>query len=236
MNAFDTSIIHFLNQFAQRSWFADRLIVAVAYNHLLTSALITSIFWWAWFRDDEVEGTERPIVVSTILLTTGALFLARVLALLLPFRERPLRNPSLQFHIPFGVSQQALINWSAFPSDHAVFFFALTTCMLFLSRKLAIATFCYVLVVICVPMVYMGVHYPTDILAGALIGIGVACLLLSQRLRSSLSSMPLLWLKRSPAVFYPCFYLITFLFGTMFDPLRAIVTAAWHTGRSIVHH
>lgn len=195
-----------------------------------------SIFWWAWFRDDRAEGKDRPVIISTIFLSAVALFLSRALALLLPFRERPLRNPILQFRIPFGVSPQALISWSSFPSDHAVFFFALATCMFFLSRRLAIAIFFYIFFVICLPLVYLGVHYPTDILIGALLGIGTACLLLSKRLRSSLSSMPLLWLKRSPASFYPCFYLITFLFGTMFDPLRAIVTAAWHAGHRLIHH
>ena len=82
----------------------------------------------------------------------------------------------------------------------------------------------------------MGDHYPTDILAGALLGISIGLLLLIKGLRDFLSSMPMLWHERSPASFYPCFYLITFLFGTMFDPLRSIVSAAHHAGHYFMHH
>jgi undecaprenyl-diphosphatase len=236
MNGFDAGIIHFLNQFAQRSWFADCLISVVADNDLLSGGFIMSIFWWAWFRDDKAEEKDRQFILSTIFLASLALFLARALALLLPFRERPLRNPMLEFHVPFGVDAHVLLGWSSFPSDHAVFFFALATSIFFLSRRLGIAAFSYVFFLICLPSVYQGIHYPSDILAGALLGVSTACLSLIKRVRRFLSFKPMLWLERSPASFYPCFYLITFLFGTKFDSLRAIVTSAWHVSYRVLHH
>lgn len=89
--------------------------------------------------------------------------------------------------------------------------------------------------IVCLPRIYMGIHYPTDILAGALLGVCIACLLLIKSVRNSLSSLPILWLERSPASFYPFFFLITFLFGTMFGPLRSITAAAWQAGRTVMY-
>ncbi|MEO6806169.1 MAG: phosphatase PAP2 family protein [Edaphobacter sp.] len=235
MNPFDADILHFLNQFSQRSSFFDYLINTVSTNQLLTGALIMSLFWWAWFRNEEGENQDRPIVISSIFLCTIALFLARALSVLLPFRQRPWLNPILHFRVPLGEDLQSLINWSSFPSDHAVFYFALATSIFLLSRKLGIAVYCYVFFVICAPRIYMGVHYPTDILAGALLGTGIGCLAQFNSLRVALSSGPMDWLRRSPASFYPCFFLTTFLFATMFEPIRSIAVAAVHASRHLLH-
>jgi undecaprenyl-diphosphatase len=228
MNRFDAGIIQSLNHFAHKSAVADHAIALVADNMLLTGALMMSVFWWAWFRDNETEARQRRLVVSAILLAAFGLFVARGLAILLPFRLRPLWEPSLQFQVPYGVDTQTLLTWSSFPSDHAVFFFVLATAMFFLSRRLGIAAFAYVFFVVCLPRVYMGLHYPSDILVGALLGIGIACLLLNEHIRNGMSALPMRWHRRWPASFYSCLYLVTFLFGTMFDPLRAILSVAWH--------
>jgi len=235
MNPFDEKVLHFLNQFAQKSQFCDHAI-ALYNNQLLTGAFLMSIFWWAWFRDDGRAREYRPIAISGLFLSAAALFAARALALLLPFRERPLRNPMLHLRIPFGVDLQRQLGWSSFPSDHAVFYFALATSIFLFSRRLGIAIYCYVFFFICAPLVYQGLHYPTDILGGALLGTGIACLTLITPLRNLLSSATMRWFERSPPLFYACFFLLTFLFGTMFDSFRSIATAIWRTCYLLIHH
>jgi undecaprenyl-diphosphatase len=237
MNPFDSGIVHFLNQFAQRSRFFDYAIDIVTENQLVTAVPIVAVFWWAWFRDGdkEQEQRSRKIIVSSLFLCTAAIFVARILALTLPFRERPIRSPNLDFKLPFGVDVQFLMHWSSFPSDHAVFFFCLATSIFLISRKVGALAYAYVTLV-CGGLVYLGIHYPTDILAGALLGIAIASLVLINPIRDLLSNKPMQWFERSPASFYPCFYLVTFLFGSMFESFRSIALAAWHAGKDFIHH
>lgn len=93
---------------------------------------------------------------------------------MLPFRPRPMTVAALHFQTPFGASDHGLINWSSFPSDHAAVFFALATSIFFVWRAAGIAALVYVFLFIAMPRLYLGFHYPTDILGGALIGIALA--------------------------------------------------------------
>ena len=243
MNSFDTSIIHFLNQFAEQSHFRDYFI-GTLYSSSINTAFLASTLWWVWFRNDgDKIGPEkaaaleedRKLVISGSFFTLAALFVARVLAAFLPYRERPMRNPALHLRIPFGFDSQTLFGWSSFPSDHATYFFAFGMLIWCLSRRAGVAVWTYFFFVSCLPLVYLGVHYPTDILTGALLGIAIGSLTVNARLRTYLSPGPLRWATQSPGTFYPCFFLITFLMGTMFEPLRHIAVAAFHATRYIVH-
>jgi undecaprenyl-diphosphatase len=67
-----------------------------------------------------------------------------------------------------------LINKSAldksFPSDHAALAFALAGAILLINRRWG-WTFIAIAALISIARVYVGVHYPSDVLAGALIGL-----------------------------------------------------------------
>lgn len=62
---------------------------------------------------------------------------------------------------------------SAFPSGHATFFFALATALYCHNRKWGMVTFILACLV-GVARVIAGVHYPSDIFAGAIIGVVVS--------------------------------------------------------------
>ena len=76
-----------------------------------------------------------------------------------------------------------LINKSkafSFPSSHAVNFFALATYFGYYFKKY-IWWFLVIAAMVAYSRVYVGVHYPFDILAGALIGVGCAFVIIYLR-------------------------------------------------------
>ena len=68
----------------------------------------------------------------------------------------------------------------------------------------------------------MGFHYPTDLVVGALIGIGVAYLARIESFRRG-TTLPLLQYKeRSPGIFYAGFFIVTFQIAIIFASFRHI--------------
>jgi undecaprenyl-diphosphatase len=198
-------------------------------NGLIKGIFVTGLFWWAWFRETGHETLEkgREFILSGMVMSVLSIVATRILAFSLPFRERPRFTPILHFRVPIGSIDQSLIHWSSFPSDHATLYFSLATCLLFISRKVGIVLYGYVLFVICLPRIYMGDHFPTDILAGAALGTSIASLSLIRGLREFLVR-PLIRLQRSiPQFFYPCFYLGMVLIATNFDSVRELASAGW---------
>lgn len=236
MNSFDTCILHFLNRFAQRSWVFDHAIALLSENALFKGVLAMTIFWFLWFRHENTRNEEeRRFLLFGLLSSCIGLVLARTLAHLLPFRERPLHNPSLHIQVPFGFDPASFIDWSSFPSDHATLYFSLAVTFLFVSRRLGIAALAYTLLVICLPRIYSGVHYPTDILGGALLGTAMACLGRGRKLRNRVTNPFWQWLQKSRGSFYAFFFFCSYSLAQHFEDFRNLGSAARKLATLISH-
>ena len=228
MNFFDLSIFHFLNSFAHRSYLLDNFILRVSETRLTTGAFIVALFWAAWEVEGKSNPEKREILLFGLFTSVLSVLVARVLALMLPFRDRPLHTPDIGYRLPYGMQPDSLINWSSFPSDHATMFICLAITLWMVSRRLGALAFVYVLFVIDLPRIYDGIHYPTDILAGTLLGFAVALLVRLPKLRSEVVN-PFLRLKESyPLLFHCCFFLFAFEVGELFNTLRDFGSYAVH--------
>lgn len=234
MNPFDLIIIQFLNSFAHRSWIADATVEVVSRSDLLTGGVLLALFWWAWIEHGKESTEKREALVFVLVATTFAVVLARTLALILPFRDRPLHNPLLHFQLPYTVYPSAMINWSSFPSDHSVLAFCFAAGLCTVSRRLGALAVSYSFL-ICLPRIYLGYHYPTDILVGALLGIGVASLSRIVTLRRTLARVILNPMNPRPAYLYSFLFLWTFEIGTMFDSLVQFVLLYRDIARKYPH-
>ena len=235
INPFDNVTMHYLNQLPAKYESLNQTMGLLLENELLQGGVMMSFFWWVWFRKSDRKIKDQEYVISGIGAATGVVLVARLMAHLLPFRERPLFNPELHFVLPQEYMKYHLIYWSSFPSDHAVLYFCLATSVFLASRRLGVLAYCHALLIVCLPRVYFGIHFPTDILAGALLGIGAANLFGSDRIRAFFTRLPLQWLETSPNLFFPNFFLATFVIATDFEPLRTVAVFSLRMTKALSH-
>jgi undecaprenyl-diphosphatase len=222
MNPFDLGIIHFLNAFAHRSEGFDSFVVFLVGSDLLKGGVLMALFWGAWVSRGTDQPERRQALVFGLITSALSVFVARALAVSLPFRVRPLQNPFLDFRLPYSVDPSALIGWSSFPSDHAVLFFGLATTLYMVSKRLGILAFLQAFFIVCLPRVYTGIHYPSDIIAGAVLGCAIASLAGFATLRARVTRPALHWMEKYPASFYASLFLCTFEVAELFNTVRII--------------
>lgn len=223
MNLFDTSILHYLINASQNAPSLNSLMATIVDNVLLKGGVVVSMLWYLWFRKSDKVNLDRQRIIISLMSCIVAIFVGRLLARVLPFRLRPLVDPTLaQFYHNKSMAD-TFDMVSSFPSDHAVMFFALATGIFLISKRIGLFSYLYVFFVICFPRIYLGLHYPTDILTGAVVGVVTALILASPKMWHPVTSKVLQMSNKYTGLFYAFFFLISFEIGTMFESLRSIV-------------
>lgn len=163
LNPFDVTVYHFVNGFAGRSPILDAFMVFFAKYALEIYAVLFVVAWFAL--------PKRDLKNRHALVIAG---LAGVLALVVNViighiwvRPRP-------FTVFSKGSFTQLIPHSAdasFPSDHASGSFGFAAGSWGKQQKWISYSFTVVAVLVMIARVFVGVHYPTDVIGGMVIGI-----------------------------------------------------------------
>lgn len=230
LNRLDFPIEHWLNGHFGRHAAFDGLVGFVSGSALISGAALISLFWWSWFRSSEaaVRRRDREHVAATLFAGGLAFFLARMLVIILPFRVRPRLEPALDFALPAGWNSAVPSDWSSFPCDNAMMFIALAVGLCFVSRAIGVVAILFVLAVNCFPPIYIGMHYPSDVIAGLVLGAGLGYVLNLEIARGAIAGPVLRCEARWPGSFYALLFLFCFESSTQFTSVRSIMQGVEH--------
>ena len=155
----DVKIFYFFNNLAGQWPILDQLIVFFGYYfpYFLATAFLLILYFSKYSRREKWQ-MFLTVAVSAIISRFGFVSLIRL------FYQRP--RPFLIYQINQLIAKNAF----SFPSGHAAFFFALAMAIYFYNKKWG-AWFFAAAILMTLARVTAGIHYPTDILAGAIIGI-----------------------------------------------------------------
>ncbi|NCO22225.1 MAG: phosphatase PAP2 family protein [Rhodobacterales bacterium] len=224
----DLTLAQTLNQVVGHSITFDALLDFVQESYLvkgLFAACILVMILSARTADDTVRRTN---VYTTLILVFAAIFLGRILQMVLPFSPRPLHTDGLDLVLAGDLRADVLEHDSSYPSDHALMFFAMASSVLIYHRQAGVVLMLHALVVISLPRLILGFHWASDIIAGAIIG-GVIAVLLHRPVARWLSRTGLAAFQANhPAVFSALLFALLCETATMYRGSRQIISEAAH--------
>ena len=169
LSALDGEIVLWFNQVIGRSGFTNGIVSVLISDYFIP---LSMCFWMLglWFCGNGPEHRSRhQKAVLTAAISLGFANLAVLLLNQEIFRDRPFVHHELTaiFYEPTD---------SSFPSNPAAIAFAVTTAIWWANRRAALPLLCMA-ISWCLARVAGGLFYPSDIVAGGLIGTAVACLI-----------------------------------------------------------
>ena len=217
--ALDDRTIIWLNHFMFRWPLFDGFVAWLLNANIIKLVPMVLAICWLWFERTAKQAFTRQILLESVLTTFAALIIGRVFALALPFRDRPFVRPDLHFVTPL---ESALRSWSAFPSDHAVMAFALAASLFRLSPRIGLWACFHATVFICLPRLYFGLHYPSDLIGGGLIGITLVLATSQLQGRHAITGFLLDVERKHPARFYAIGFFVLYEIAEMFNSFRML--------------
>lgn len=158
----DVKLLYFLNNLTGKSQIFDNLTVFFAsyLQYFLIAAFLLLLYFSAYPKRQKIY-IFWVTIVSIIVARLGITEIIRF------FYHRP--RPFLTYQLHTLISEN---EWS-FPSGHSAFFFAMAGAIYLYNKKWGIGFFIAALLMN-ISRIVAGVHYPSDILGGMIVGILVA--------------------------------------------------------------
>ena len=219
---FDFELIRWLNGFAGANDFVDYVAWEVTQITLIKGGVMVGLLWGSWSIDRPDRDTTSDMM-RAFFGVVFAVFIGRLLQLLLPFRARPLHEPSLDFRPLEYMPTNVLEGWSSFPSDHGVLYGAIAVAIFCRSRVFGVLALVWTLVVILLPRVYAGLHYPIDVIFGCALGATLMAVVMTLPVPEQATAAIGRWRTRHAALFQTLMFMFMFEVATLFQDTRNIV-------------
>ena len=222
---FDKALLQFFSSFAANHSHINDFVILLSDNDLLKGGVLVTLCWFLWFSDagnSLILKLNRKGVFNTILYAFVALFITRVAVHIFPFRPRPFLNTDLGLFVFPNLNILAFSRESSFPSDHATLFMSMSYGIWKTNKKVGLVAILYAIIFILIPRMYLGLHYPSDILIGSLIGI--ICVEIGFRFNfaKSIESYLFAFEEKAPQYFYPILFILSYQIADLFEDSRNI--------------
>jgi membrane-associated phospholipid phosphatase len=222
----DLAILRACNGLLGRFPALDDLVLLLTGNDLVKGGLFVAVMWWLWMQPHPDQRRRRDIVIASALGAIAAAAVSRSICRVLPFHARPHAIVGLALAHPYPALASDTL--SSLPSDHAALAFALVAGFLVVSRPLGLALALYALAFVCLPRLYVGLHWPSDLVLGAAIGLAVGGAFCSAVPRAALGNVAMRLHDRAPGAFYAAMFLVSIGLVTRFDDVREL--SRWAAG------
>ncbi len=207
-----------VSHWASRNEVINHAVYIAGQTDLLTGALMVALVCYCWFSDTTAESRTRLLLGSGAVLVSAVA--SRLLQISLPMRLRPMHAWDSGFHPLPGIDPALASHWGSFPSDHAALFFALAAVVWRQSRWLGLLAACSALFGV-LPRVYLGLHYLSDVVAGAALGVGLV-FMFGRFGPRALARRAIAWEQQRPGLAYGAAFLMAFEVATLFEDVRQV--------------
>jgi len=230
----DQVIFDLINGWAGQSESLDSFVYYLNKTVLFKGIPPMMLFWFLWFLPADAASRYREKLMALLVIAIAAILVGRILQIFLPIVDRPVNTPNLSFNLPLADYNPPGPDWSSFPSDHAVLFFAVATCFWFVNKYAGMVAYLHAFAIVTIPRIFLAMHWPSDILGGLVVGAAIALLLMRPvtRVFSKVSDTKVF--DRYEYLLYPVLFFLTFQIATMFDSARWFASAAFKAVRQLV--
>jgi len=155
----DYSIYSLINGLAGRIVLLDKIMVFIAQDFQYLFAITLLLLWFKKDTKEKVEAN-RKVAILAMMTMLIAVAINHIIGFVY-FRPRPYTLHAAHLLVRPSVDP-------SFPSDHATFAFALALPILVVNKYFG-RIMIVMSLLLCFSRVYVGIHYPLDVVGGAII-------------------------------------------------------------------